>query len=394
MNTSTKGTGSIRQLPSGKYNVRVSCGLRRDGSRNVISRTCDTLQEAELTRMRLVIESGQMPNIGDDMTLDEYYYSLFVPGRVARGLAKSTLADYESHYKNHIQPVFGSRGMSTIKHAEIQALINGMTYTTAQHTVKTLRAILRSAWNDELLDVEPMRKTLHYPKPNKQRGVWTVEQVAQALELMQGTPFEALWLVMVGAGLRKSEAYALFWSDLEFQPVQRLDGETGYFCTVTVDDAYTRVDGRKAVKTDFSTRTVVCAEPFAKRLHELKKEPETPICALSLGRIIKGWRDMWKEPPKTKHGKEYKFADSKYYVGRFFNSGIPYVQMSRMRATHETIMQAVGVSDTLNARMHGRAEFSTVGYTNYLNPDIEAFNAASGAFSLAISDAQKRQKLA
>ena len=46
---------------------------------------------------------------------------------------------------------------------------------------------------------------------------------------------------------------------------------------------------------------------------------------------------------------------------------VPFIHLKQMRATHATMMQAAGVSDSLNAAMHGHSE--RVAYTNYLMPD-------------------------
>lgn len=310
-----------------------------------------------------------------------------MPGRKGK-LTKATMDGYKTHYRVHISPVLGYRDMATIRHAEIQALVNGKTRSTAEHIVKTLRAIMRDAWLNEFLDVEPMRRPVELPPQNEQRGVWSAEQVARAMDAIKGTPLETLWLLMVGAGLRREEAYALYWRDITFEKVTTIAGDAAYHCTAVIDDAVTLADGRKDVKTAFSRRVAVVSEPFASRLHALKEAQDEPICKLSLSRVSRAWRAMWEEPPKRKDGTPYQFNDPKYYKGRMLAAGLPYIQMSRMRATHETIMQAVGISDTLNARLHGRSDASKVGYRHYLAPDVDAFGAAASA----MGDAVKRAK--
>lgn len=60
---------------------------------------------------------------------------------------------------------------------------------------------------------------------------------------------------------------------------------------------------------------------------------------------------------------------------------MPYIPMSRLRATHETLLQASGVEDTLNARIHGRSSASDVGYTHYLVPQEEGKAKAATALA-------------
>lgn len=49
---------------------------------------------------------------------------------------------------------------------------------------------------------------------------------------------------------------------------------------------------------------------------------------------------------------------------------VPFIHLKQMRHTHETMMQAAGVSDSLNAAAHGHSE--RVAYSNYLMPDTIA----------------------
>lgn len=49
---------------------------------------------------------------------------------------------------------------------------------------------------------------------------------------------------------------------------------------------------------------------------------------------------------------------------------VPFLHLKQLRATHATMMQAAGVSDSLNAAMHGHSE--RVAYSNYLMPDTAA----------------------
>ena len=360
---------NITRTANGKYRVRVSCGMKRDGKRRYATKTCDTLREAEFVRDEYLHKLRTRENFADDMTLDDYYNFVFVPEREKR-LTAATMRDYERHYRIHIKPAFGFRPLSTIKHREIQNLIDTKTHHVAKHVIATLKAILRDAWNNEYIDDEPMRRRFHYPPNTRpQRAVWTAETVAAALPAMRDNPLEALWLFMVGGGLRREEAYALFWRDVRFENVTNLDGSNSLLCLALIDDAVTIDDGRKSVKTAFSKRTAVIGAPFSKRLLELNSEPDTPICDVSLCRVAPRWRKL--------------FTDGQPL------DGFPYVALSRMRATHETIMQSGGIADTLNARVHGRTEHSSVGYKNYLNPSISAFTQAAKAVETVLNQPQK-----
>lgn len=351
--------GSKRLLPSGRWQVRVTSGCTRSGRPRTRSCTVDTEREADEAIARLAVEMGRSPNSGDSMTLATYYNGFFVPEREGR-LTRATMERYDGDWRRAIAPAFGGRPMDSISHAEVQSLVSSLSRPSAQHVAATLRAILRSAWDDGLLDEEPMRHRLRMPPDEGgQLGVWDAETVRLAMRRLRGDRLEPLWLVMAGGGLRREEALALFWGDVSF--AVGTDGGTA--ARVLVDDALTEADGRKPVKTRYSRRVAPVGEPFSSRLAELAGAPAEPLCTLGPSSVSHAWRRLWDSGAMD---------------------GVPYLPLSRMRATHETLMQAAGVPDTLNARVHGRSDASQVGYRNYLNPRPAAMDEAARKLGEAV----------
>ena len=80
--------------------------------------------------------------------------------------------------------------------------------------------------------------------------VWGAQEVAAALVRLRGEQLYPLWLLMVGCGLSRSEALALDWSDIRFEPALMMDGCEHWTAYVTVKGAYTAEDGMKAPKND------------------------------------------------------------------------------------------------------------------------------------------------
>lgn len=76
-------------------------------------------------------------------------------------------------------------------------------------------------------------------------------------------------------------------------------------------------------------------------------DPDALVCPLGAGNMARTWRRLWGE-------------------GRPLAS-LPYLPLSRMRATHETMMQAAGVPDSVNAAAHGHSV--AVAYGHYMRPD-------------------------
>lgn len=221
-----------------------------------------------------------------------------------------------------------------------------MTNANAHHAMSTLRAVLRSAWYDGLIENEPLRKPVTYPKDTHKPAIWSASDVMAAFERLQGYVLEPVLLVMVGGGLRKEEALALEWADIRFE-----DG----FCVVRVTKAKTIEDGLKQPKTRFSARDCAIGEPFASRLQAIKDDGS--ICQIALTSVNRSWRGLWQKPGKKMPGS---------YKGVLRN--LPYLPINRLRATHETMIQAIGISDSINARIHGHTSASNVDYTHYMEP--------------------------
>ena len=379
--------GSKRQLPSGRWFVRVSAGKRRDGSRRVLSKTVDTEREADICIAEFASQLARVPAAGDPMKLLDYYELFFVPTRKMRGLANSTLISYEYVFRKYIEPVFGDREMDAIDGREVQSMLHLMPADAAKRFVRVLRTVLRAAWEDGLLAEKPLDRTFHYPKAaQKESRVWSASALSRALSVLRGRPLEGITLLMAGAGLRREEAYPLRFSEISFEETN--DGTLAVF---EVNRAETLQDGVKDTKTEFSQRLVVVGEPFSSRLRELAKEdasvphgkhPGDPdragrVCPISLHRVGRSWKEMWEEKVPSKHDDPARACAK----GAMLAAGVPYIPMSRLRATHETLLQASGVEDTLNARIHGRSSASDVGYTHYLVPQEEGKAKAATALA-------------
>jgi len=383
--------GSKREVAPGKWVVRVSDGYRRDGKQRRLSRTVyGTERDADRAIAELTAQMGAVPDFGDGCTLGEYWESIYHPRIVARTemrdsrtgkrkMARGTLKRYEAAWRRRIGPAFADWDMADIRHAAVQAWAYRMPRSEAEHSVRLLRTILREAWSyDELLSSQPLPRPIDLPgDAPEQARVWTPEQLVRALPILRGTPVESIWLVMAGGGLRREEAYALWWRDLSFEDVTSIhlgeDGRTTArdecLCSVPVDDAYTVDDGRKDVKTARGRRVATIGEPFSSRLREMAADhaPDEQLCPLSITRVPYAWALLWGEPLKNAGG------GGKYYRGRMRDPEtgeelLPRVELRTMRHAHECMMAGY-LTDSDNSLMHGHSR--EVSYDHYRRLDGE-----------------------
>lgn len=379
-----RALGTKVELPNGRILARVSKGTRMDGTRRTMSRTVDTDEEAELAIAEMAVRMGASPLAGERVTLGWYFRALFVPGREGT-VTRAMMRQYDSVWRCHIAPALGTAPMESITHAAVQAMLYEKTRPTAEKCVRVLRAVMNQARMDGVTDNRVMDDRFRMPRGTRRPGpVWGVPEVSRALPVIRRTPLARLWCVMVGGGAGREEAYALFERDLSYAPVTRsgADGpEEGWVVTAVVDDAVTPEDGRKEPKNDRRYRTLVIPDPFATVLRETMPEsPDDPICPVAVSSVPETWRRMW-EPRRD--GRE---PGPGSWRGAMLPTGVPFVPISRMRATHETIMQQMGVQDTLNAALHGRSNVQT-GYRHYLSPGDPSALAAASALQTAFSDA-------
>ena len=165
------------------------------------------------------------------------------------------------------------------------------------------------------------------------------------LDAIYGAKYEPVLLVMLFGGLRREEACALFWSDIDFG----VD-----LCAVRVDKTLVEVGGKLhegPTKTPESRRTVFIAGPIAARLLELSGE----------GPLVPDANGNRMAPNRISN--EYRSLVSK--------TDAKYVPMRNLRNSYATIMQGLGASDSLISKSLGHTNLK-VDYAHYFAANAPA----------------------
>lgn len=372
--------GTRRIMADGTIKVIVRSGYTVDGKRRTLWATAKDADEADRVALELAANLGMDINLGRGLTLNRWWDAY----KATRGqrIAKVTLERYSTEMRGTWLPKLGSRDITLISHADIQdVVIQAKTRSMAKERIKALSAVLTHAVREGKLSANPCRsapfelpgdvgkadlsgidyETDPFAAIEGVRNVWDIDTVLLAMDRLRGLPIETCWLAMIGAGLRREEALALRWKD-----VRRIKVAGREVTQIAVHAANTAVDGIGTTKTKKSVRIVAMVEPFGSRLWELAGDRDDLICSLSPKNISRRWRMMWEPLKAGKHMPK----EPATYVARgvmLTDPEVPFIHLKQMRATHATMMQAAGVSDSLNAAMHGHSE--RVAYTNYLMPD-------------------------
>lgn len=360
------GSGSVRRAGDGRWEVRATCGRRSDGRPRTVSRTVrGTKADAEMELVRLRAEMGASPVLGDEMTLDEYFYGVFVPSR--EGGPRATLETYLSVYRSHIGPAFGSWPASAIRRGDVQRWARSLpTAATADKAFRHLRAILRAMWDDELLDEKPLERRVRLPRGQAApREVWGAAEVAEAMARLRGHRAEALALAMAGGGLRREEAMALeLPGDLAFADVTGLDGRRRCVCRALVTKAWAAGEPPRGTTKTYRARPVTIGEPFSSRLREAASDGRPRLLMradgsgpMSPGSVPKLWRSLFREGGPLE--------------------GMRYVEMRTLRHAHETLAARGGLDDARNADLHGHSpDVMRSSYLSFSSADADAMAEA------------------
>jgi len=370
--TRRRSIGSVRQLSNGRWLARITRGRKADGERRNPSKVFDTKQESESWLQAMAVKLDERPDLGAGVTLSQLW-SVYCHGKE---LSAKAWATYKWYAKRIWLERIGDMDVSQISPAVVQSVISTLTPGNARHAKVVLSSMLTYAVRIGVLNRNPIRgHDFDYPKREcdettfdtdpfaaiqTARDVWDVRTTLRCYELIQGLPLEPAWLCCVGAGLRVEEALALRRMD-----VRRLQTSGHMVTQLAVHAARTSLDERKETKTKQSVRVVAMLEPFGARLWYIACGLENAtdlLCTVSASNQNKRWRGYFQLPKVSKHLPK---KDGFMHRGKL--AELPYLPLSKMRNTHVTIMAESGVSDSINALMHGHTEM--VERRHYLAPD-------------------------
>jgi len=378
-------------MPSGRWLARIQSGCKEDGSPRVVTSTHDTEAEAEAWLLAKSVELGKRPDLNAGITL-RTLWKAFKADREGR-LANSTLRRYDGCMERHWLPAIGDVDISTITVALVQRVLDAVPgRTDAKQCKAALSSTLTWAQRNDLLRENPIRgASFTYPGDTifawedesafdedpfaaieRSRDVWGAKTVMEAFGRMRGLPLEPVWLAMVGGGLRMEEAFALRGMD-----VRRTEVNGQQVTQVAVHHAENAQDGRHRTKNRRSARIVALLEPFGERYWELASSVsrDARVCPVSPNNQSRTWRKLFEGLPEEEERRKH-VPKKAGFVHKATLKDLPYIPLSRMRATHETLMQEAGVLDSINAAMHGHSEL--VSYRHYQQADtVEAARKAS-----------------
>ncbi|WP_052665123.1 tyrosine-type recombinase/integrase [Nitriliruptor alkaliphilus] len=170
--------------------------------------------------------------VESDETVDEYFIKWLETRRPS--LAATTHGSYVAQYRYYISPHLGRVPLNRVTSASVAAWLNTLLTSGGRRggslsaaTVRYSRILLHKAFEDAVAtgallvnpvsrvqapqrDVNGLRR--RYPASS-----WSVEELRTFLHQIDGHQFAPLFTLLSTTGMRRSEALALSWSDVDFK---------------------------------------------------------------------------------------------------------------------------------------------------------------------------------
>jgi len=141
---------------------------------------------------------------------------------LASDRAVSTKQLYAGLTVRHVEPVIGQLGLGSVRPSDVTRVLlrmeqGGRAASTRRSAYAAMRAAFDDAVAEGLLAVNPVLR-VRRPKASSAEALsLTIEEVKAFLAGAEGLRYAAVLRLIVGTGLRRGEALALHWSDVNLR---------------------------------------------------------------------------------------------------------------------------------------------------------------------------------
>jgi integrase len=199
---------------------------------------------------------------------------------------------------------------------------------------------------------------------------WSETEAQTFLRHVEGDPFEALWVLLLGSGLRRGEALGMRWDDVDFKG-----------CTVSVSRSLGVVDGALVMsypKTKASTRTISVGLSVIDALHAYRRQQAEARLA------AENWPSGEGHIFVTESGglvrPEYVTRRLKHLAS---GAGVPWIRLHGLRHTMASLALQNGVDIATVSERLGHAN-TNITARIYLHGSKESDRAAADVLDAAL----------
>ncbi len=319
-----RGTGSIFHRKGRGWVAQVAY-RGPDGRRHFLTRLLRDERSAKLALPALLARVGGTDLADPHRTLDAFLAEWLE--RVEGAVSPATKRSYEGHVRLHIAPLLGGFPVDRLRAADVDRLVidcrrAGLSPATVQRILTTLSMALEQAVREGSLP-RNVARLAHRPRVDRVSAVRPLSEADrdQILELVAGDPFEALYSLLLGSGIRLGEALALNWRDVD------------------LDRGLARIrDGKTA-----RARRLAAIAPFAVSALRAHRASSSVVGAGEP--LFRGLRS----------GARLR-SDAAYGHWQRLRRGLPPMRLHDLRHGHATLLLAQGTPMRLIADQLGHAD--------------------------------------
>jgi integrase len=348
---SGEGTISYRKKEEryeGKYTVQTSSGPKR---KTIYGKTYAEAR-AKLAKAIGERDAGLIFD-AEDLTVAEYLVR-WLNGPARKNVRSSTYARYEQLSRKHLIPALGRTKLKKLSAIHLEGLYEakleeGLAPRTVNYIHVTISKALRYAVGKELIR-QNVASLAEAPQPKSpEMRTLNRKQVGDLFEAARGDRLEALYVLALATGMRRSELLGLKWEDVDLQArivlVRRgltISPNGG----IEIDDP----------KRFDSKRRLEISSEVAATLKEHRKRQAEERMATASG----AWRD--EGFVFTTHSGGYLHPNTLYTA--YFKpirdkAGVPPIHFHDLRHTYATLALLNGIPVKVVSEVLGHKDIAT-----------------------------------
>jgi integrase len=354
------GEGSVTHLADGRWQARITL---ENGTRKAYYGKTRAEAAAKL-HTALRDQDRGLPIVGEKQTLQEYLTQWLEVAK--QRLRPRSYTRYEEAIRLHIIPTLGRTPLAKLNAQQLQRLYSAkLAEGQAPASVARLHAVLRRALNEamrlDLIARNPASLVTAPRQPRTEQHALAPEQVRILLAALERHPLQAFFTLLIMTGMRRGEALALHWADVQ---VDAGFADVKYTLEHSKGGQYTFAPP----KTERSRRRVplnALAVAALRRHHAQQLEQRLAAGA------------AWQEEDlvftdATGHALRGNHILQRQFAPLLKQAGLPNIRLHDLRHTAASLLAQQGVHVTAVSRLLGHSSTSmTLDIYSHVFPDAE-----------------------